>query len=73
MNTTLDTLARTVMRPSEASRYLGLSTETLRAYRSRGCGPAYHKHADTGTIFYNREDLDAWVLSFPRFVGASTR
>lgn len=48
------------MKTSDAARYLGLTSETLKLYRSRGTGPAFHR-LGTGTILYRVSDLDAWV------------
>ena len=47
------------MTETEAARYVGLSSATLRRLRSAGTGPAYGKPAKIA--LYKREDLDAWV------------
>ncbi|WP_277243478.1 helix-turn-helix transcriptional regulator [Mycolicibacterium obuense] len=62
---------RTFLRPSVAADYLGLSTETLRLYRRRGIGPAYHTLEDTRTVLYTVADLDAWVRAQTRHEGSS--
>jgi hypothetical protein len=41
------------------SEYLGVSTETLKGWRSRGKGPKYRK-LPNGKVTYRRTDLDAF-------------
>lgn len=53
------TLPRVILRSDVASELLGLSTETLRQYRSQGRGPKFHKR--DGNVFYLTDDLIAWV------------
>lgn len=48
-----------IMREKEAAKYLGISANTLRQYRTNGTGPAYSKN---GTIiFYAKKDLDLYL------------
>ncbi|SKV12386.1 Helix-turn-helix domain [Mycobacteroides abscessus subsp. abscessus] len=61
------------LRPTVAADYLGLSVETLRLYRRRGIGPAYHTLEGTRTVLYSVEDLDAWVRAQTRHEGKNRR
>jgi len=47
----------------EASRYLGISVHSLRAWRSRqgSDGPGFHKIGNR--VLYHKDDLDFWVKS----------
>lgn len=46
------------MNEKEAARYLGISANTLRGWRVRKTGPAYHKSGRA--VRYSRTDLDDW-------------
>ena len=46
-----------------AARYTGFSVKTLAMHASTGTGPRFQKVG--GRVFYRREDLDAWLNSFP--------
>lgn len=62
-----DREANGLMTSKEAADYL-LSTEnSLRAMRSKGYGPPFHKVG--WTVFYKREELDAYQAT----VGSSSR
>ncbi|WP_126172605.1 helix-turn-helix domain-containing protein [Altericroceibacterium xinjiangense] len=58
-----------MMTAEEAANYLGFKAATLAQYRWRGDGPPFRKLGKF--VRYQRDDLDAWVLSRPRFT--STR
>lgn len=50
------------LRPSEASRYIGISTSKLAKLRlrhNRSEGPAFVKLS--GCVLYRRQDLDEWL------------
>lgn len=49
--------------PPNAGAYTGYSVKTLAMHRSAGTGPRFQKIG--GRIFYRKEDLDAWLGSFP--------
>lgn len=44
-----------------AARIRGIAPATLRAWRSEGRGPAYHRRG--GRIYYTARDLDAWLAA----------
>jgi hypothetical protein len=46
-----------------AAAYTGFSVKTLAMHASAGIGPKFQKIG--GRVFYRREDLDAWLASFP--------
>lgn len=46
---------------SEASAYTGMSVSWLNKARLRGDGPPFFKVGRS--VLYNREDLDAWLVS----------
>lgn len=47
------------MTTDEAAAYVRLSVRTLEGMRAKGGGPAYHRQG-ARTVFYHRDDLDAW-------------
>jgi len=47
---------------TEAAAYLNREASTLRAWRTRGTGPAYIKDP-AGGVHYTMESLDAWINS----------
>lgn len=47
------------MTTEEAAAYVRLSARTLEGLRNKGGGPAYHRQG-ARTVFYHRDDLDAW-------------
>lgn len=49
-----------MLRPREAAEYLGVTTETLRAWRQRGVGPDYVQHED-GHARYPAERLVRYI------------
>lgn len=51
-------LEREWLTAAEAARLLGLSPDTLRAYRSNGRGPRFHKRGHA--ILYRLSDLEAY-------------
>ena len=51
---------QTVLTPVQAARYLGISKDVLRLWRSQGKGPC-HFRAGEKLIRYRRNDLDAWI------------
>lgn len=50
------------MTPRQASKYVGITENTLRFWRSRGAGPRYFK-AGEKLIRYRLTDLDRWIES----------
>lgn len=56
-----DKSVRSVMTSAEASEYLRISEDTLRAWRSAGRGPKYSKLGSQ--VRYRRAELDAWLDS----------
>ncbi|WP_264940452.1 helix-turn-helix transcriptional regulator [Sphingomonas caeni] len=46
-----------------AALYTGFAVKTLAMHASHGTGPKFQKIG--GRVFYRREDLDAWLSSFP--------
>jgi len=46
--------------PKKAARYLGISNDTLRLWRSQRKGPPFFK-AGEKLIRYRKADLDAWI------------
>ena len=46
-----------------AALYTGFAIKTLAMHASTGTGPKFQKIG--GRVFYRREDLDAWLGSFP--------
>ncbi len=51
---------QTVMRPPQASKYLGLSTSFLAKKRLAGDGPRFIR-LSARAIGYQQADLDAWL------------
>lgn len=49
-----------MMSNQEAAAYLGIKPDTLRKWRVRCMGPAYHRYG-AGRTFYRKEDLDEWL------------
>lgn len=49
----------TVLDLSAASRYLGVSAGTLRAWMRKAQGPTYFRAGKL--LRYRRSDLDAWI------------
>lgn len=47
------------MRDPEAAEYLGVSARSLPAWRTRGCGPKFHKVQRA--VVYFQSDLDAFL------------
>lgn len=47
----------------ECADLLGVKTQTLRAWRCRGTGPAFVRFGEGrfGRVVYRRQDLEAWV------------
>lgn len=47
----------------ELARLLGLRPQTLRRWRSRGCGPRFVRFGDTrrGRVRYARRDVAGWI------------
>ncbi len=61
-----------VFRPRDAAEYVGLSVATLARMRVDGSGPAFSQlHGNA--IGYDREDLDAWRASRPKYRSTSER
>lgn len=54
----------TLLDAAQAAAYLGMSTKTLKKWRSKGTGPAYsrisHSHS---RVRYRKSALDAWVVA----------
>lgn len=48
------------MNEAAAATYLGVSTNTLRTWRSRGRGPSFVK---LGRVWYYRDDLEIFIQS----------
>ncbi len=46
-----------------AALYTGFAVKTLAMHASSGTGPKFQKIG--GRVFYRRDDLDAWLASFP--------
>lgn len=55
-----ETETKTLMRPEQAGKYLGLSPSTLAKMRMRGDGPPYSK-AGARVVLYRKVDLDDWL------------
>ena len=53
----------TLLPTAKAAAYLGLASQTLRAWRLRGDGPPYSRlgKPKTGRAVYSLDDLDAYV------------
>jgi excisionase family DNA binding protein len=51
----------TALTEREAAAYLAMSSHTLRAWRARGGGPAFHKLGRS--VRYRVADLDRWLES----------
>lgn len=45
----------------DAAQYLGLTAKVLANQRSQGIGPPFVKLGKT--VFYRKEDLDAWIAA----------
>lgn len=43
----------------QAAAYIGMSHQSLSLWRSKGEGPAFSKIS--GTVRYDRQELDAWM------------
>ena len=56
--------------PKQTGKYIGVSKDTLRLWRSRGEGPRYFR-AGEKLIRYRRADLDSWIQSRLSEPGAS--
>ena len=65
-------VASAMLRPKDASAYLGLSIATLARMRAAGGGPRFVQLYST-TVSYSRDDLDAWLSSRPRFKSTADR
>lgn len=46
-----------------AALYTGFAVKTLAMHASNGTGPKFQKIG--GRVFYRRDELDAWLCSFP--------
>lgn len=53
-------MAGTLLRPTDAARYLGLSPATLRAYRARGIAPVAIV-VGSRAVAYEIHELDSWL------------
>lgn len=49
-----------LLRQAEAAELLGVSEETLRAWRKLKRGPAWIRYSSR-SVRYRRDDLDAWL------------
>jgi predicted DNA-binding transcriptional regulator AlpA len=54
------TTSNAILRPPQASRYLGLSTSFLAKKRLTGDGPKFIR-LSARAIGYHQSDLDAWL------------
>ena len=54
---------REYLNTKEAAHYLGLSTQRLEIWRSKGGGCAYTKTSRGGVVRYKKSDLDAFMLA----------
>lgn len=50
------------LKPKEAAQLLGVSTYTLREWRSNGDGPPFRAYSSK-TVRYNLDELNAWRRS----------
>ena len=48
---------------ANAALYTGFAVKTLAMHASAGTGPRFQKIG--GRVFYRRDELDAWLTSFP--------
>ena len=62
---------RQLLTPSQAARYLGLTTKTLAGWRALGLGPAFlvYRH-DPELIRYDQLIIDEWMASNLQVRGA---
>lgn len=56
---------RVILRSDEAAKFLGMSHETLSAYRKSGDGPPFRKVGKN--VYYSVEELTEWVMSRPAY------
>jgi excisionase family DNA binding protein len=54
--------AQGLLRPTQAARYLGISTRTLQEWRLTGHGPAFFRMT-ARAVRYRRAALDEWLMS----------
>jgi hypothetical protein len=59
MTTQAETRRRRLVREPVAAEHVGWAPDTLRTKRCRGGGPPYHKLGKS--VFYDLDDLDAWL------------
>ena len=58
-----------LLRTRDASRYCGLAKSTMEKFRVYGGGPRFIRRGKS--VFYDVQDLDAWLASLPRFESTS--
>ncbi|MFF0728392.1 helix-turn-helix transcriptional regulator [Streptomyces sp. NPDC004134] len=61
MSARTDPLRAAFLNVNEAATYLGLSPQTLYAWRHRRQGPPSFRMGRRGRVMYRRESLDAWI------------
>ena len=71
-NTSSSPVAATVLRPTHAAKYCGLSEATFARMRCDGDGPEFVQ-LNKKALGYRIADLDAWLASRPRFRSTSAR
>lgn len=48
---------------TEAAAVLRMSKRTLESMRVSGNGPPYYQRVQGGRVFYDRQELDAWMAA----------
>lgn len=67
---TLDHLEPRGLRPHQAAAYTGMTEDWLKRARIYGQvdgvdGPPYHRISEQVLLLYYRDELDAWLETFP--------
>lgn len=63
---TAETATEPRLNPNQAAEILGVQTQTLANWRSKGTGPKYYKgRHGRYQIFYHQSDLEAFMAAEP--------